>query len=568
MQARQKKSAYRWIKTIGMLLAICVIVWFVVAFMVYPLVGVLKKAFFADGTFCVQNIQKVLSSKSIQETITNTLVMSLLTVVTVNIVGIFQVLVTEYFDIRGAKLVKLVFFVPLILTSVSLVTGLQFLFNEYSVLNTFLKNVFPGFRADWFRGFPAVLFIHTFFFNTYFILFVRTTFKRVDYATIEAAKSLGASNMTAFLRVALPTTLPAILSSSVLTFITSLASNAAPTIVGGDFQMLNSRITTLSSMGKRDMAAVLAMILGVISVGFMLLSNAIEKRGNYVSTSKVTSALRKVKIKNPVLNFVTHLLTYLLMLVYLIPVIAITIYSFADADIILTKAWPTSLSFDNYIRVFSSVSGAVSPILNSFAIGGAGTLIALGIGVACAIVIYKVKNKAVRALELLILIPWIVPVSLIALGMMIGYDTGCAFTFGQPLIGSWWLLVLGYAVISVPTVVRLTRASLFNVNRSLEESAASLGSSPVRTFIAITLPIILPTVVAAGTQAFNAKLVEYTMTALLYAPRYTPLGIAFKNGSESIDKNSYANNLVYIVVVMVISALVYLVTTKLREKHD
>ena len=58
------------------------------------------------------------------------------------------------------------------------------------------------------------------------------------------------------------------------------------------------------------------------------------------------------------------------------------------------------------------------------------------------------------------------------------------------------------------------------------------------------------------------------MTSLLYAPKYTPLGIAFKNGSEQIDKNSYANNLVYIVVVMVIGILVYAITTKLREKQD
>jgi putrescine transport system permease protein len=114
----------------------------------------------------------------------------------------------------------------------------------------------------------------------------------------------------------------------------------------------------------------------------------------------------------------------------------------------------------------------------------------------------------------------------------------------------------------------LTRAALFNVNRSLEESAASLGSGPIRTFFAITFPIIVPTIVAAGAQAFNSKLVEYTMTSLLYAPRYTPLGIAFKSGSESIDKNSYSNNLVYIVVVMVISTLVYVITTKLREKQD
>lgn len=568
MDIRGKWSTYRILKTACSVIAFVIIIWFIAAFMVYPLVSVFRKAFFSNGSLSLKNVRQVLSSKIIQQTIVNTLVMAALTVVAVNVIGIFQILVTEFFDIKGSAFIKYVFFVPLIMTSISLVTGLQFLFNEYSVINTFIKGVFPSFNTGWFNGFGAVLFIHTFFFNSYFILFVRTTFKKVDYSTIEAAKSLGANDITAFMKVAVPVTLPAILSSSVLTFITALASNAAPTMVGGDFQMLNSRITLLSSLGKRDMAAVLALILGGISIAFMFLANWIEKRGNYVSTSKVQSRIRKVKIKNPALNVLVHLLTYLLCLIYIIPVVAITLYSFTDADTILTKALPTHFTLDNYRRVFSSRSSAITPMLNSFAIGGAGTLIALVIGVVSAILIFKIHKKGMRLFELSLLIPWIVPASMMGLGLIISYDVRSAFTFGKPLVGSWWILPIGYAVISIPAIVRLARASLFNVNRSLEESATSLGSGPIRTFFMVVFPILLPTIASAAAQAFNAKLVEYTITSLLYAPKYTPLGIAFINGADAVDKNLYANNLVYIVVVMGIGALVYAVTTKLRERQD
>ena len=278
----RKWSAYKIIKTASAVLAFAAIAWFVIGFMIVPVVKIFQKAFFTNGEFSTDNIVKVLSSKSIQQTIWNTLFISLLTVLSVNAVGIFQILVTEYFDIKGAPFMRFVFLVPLILTSISLVTGLQFVFNEYSVINVFLQHIFPSFNRAWFKGFGAVFFIHSFFFTSYFILFVRTTFKKVDYSTIEAAKSLGANNMTAFMSVAIPVVLPSILSASVLTFITSLASNAAPTMVGGDFQMVNSRITLLNSLGKRDMAAILALILGIVSIAFILLSNWIEKKGNYV----------------------------------------------------------------------------------------------------------------------------------------------------------------------------------------------------------------------------------------------------------------------------------------------
>lgn len=568
MQEKRNWSTYRILKTGIFSLGLLVIIWFVFSFLITPVFGVLSKAFFLNGSFSFENISAVLSSKAIQKVIQNTLVMGIATVAMVNVLGLFQILVTEYFDIKGSNIVRFIFFVPLILTSISLVTGLQFLFNEYSVINSFIKGVFPKFNANWFEGFKAVLYIHVFFFNTYFILFVRTAFKKVDYSTIEAAKSLGSSNFYAFRKVALPVILPSILSSSVLTFITALASNAAPTMVGGDFQMLNSKITLLSQLGKRDMAAILSLILGFISITFMLISNWIEKRGNYVSVSKVPTKIRKIKIKNPILNILMHILTYALCLIYVVPVVAIFLYSFTDANTILRKALPTSFTFDNYIRVFSSGSSAIKPMLNSFSISGMGTLVALIIGVASAIIIYKVKRKSVKVLELLLMIPWVIPASMMALGLIISYDVGSPLLAGKALIGTWWLLPLGYAVISIPTIVRLTRASLFNVNKSLEESASSLGSGPFRTFLVIVLPIIIPTIVSVAAQTFNGKLVEYTMTSLLYAPKFTPLGIIFKTGSESIDKNMYANNLVYIVVVMIIGAVVYGVTTKLRERVD
>ncbi len=559
-------SAYRIFKTAAAVLAVLAILWFVAAFMIKPLADVFRKAFFAGGSFSFENIRKVFQSDSIRKTIFNTLLMSVLTVICVNIVGIFQILVSEYFDIKGAKIAKLLFFVPLVLTSTALITGLQFLFNEYSVVNLFLQKLIPGFNTGWFTGFWAVLYVHAFFFNSYFILFVRTTFKKIDYSTIEAAKSLGASPFQAFMKVALPVVLPAILSSSVLTFITSLASNATPTMVGGEFQMLNSRITLLSSLGKRDMAAVLSLILGLLSIIFMLISNRIEKRGSFVSTSKVQTKIRKVKIKNPLVNVLVHILTYLMCLIYAVPVLTIAVYSFTDAETILTKRLPTHFSLENYIRVFTSRSGAFRPILNSFLSGGMGTLIALVIGVISAIIIFKSKNRWVRVLELSLLIPWIVPASMMGLGLLIGYDVPSAFTFGNALIGTWWMLPVGYAVISIPTIVRMTRASLFNVNSSLTESAQSLGSGPLRTFFTVVFPVILPSVISSAAQSFNSKMTEYTITALLYAPKFTPLGIAFKNGSETIDKNSYANNLVYIMVTMVIGIIVYAVTSKAREE--
>ncbi|WP_199186321.1 hypothetical protein, partial [Pseudoxanthomonas sp. KAs_5_3] len=62
----------------------------------------------------------------------------------------------------------------------------------------------------------------------------------------------------------------------------------------------------------------------------------LEKGGTYFSVSKVSSALQKQQITNPVANVVVHTLAYLLFAVYTLPVLLIVLYSFADGAAIQT----------------------------------------------------------------------------------------------------------------------------------------------------------------------------------------------------------------------------------------
>jgi molybdate transport system permease protein len=62
---------------------------------------------------------------------------------------------------------------------------------------------------------------------------------------------------------------------------------------------------------------------------------------------------------------------------------------------------------------------------------------------------------------------------------------------------------------SFPLVVRAIRISLENVDRGLEEAARTLGAGPIDRFVSITLPLILPGVLAGAVTAFAAGLGEF-----------------------------------------------------------
>ena len=88
----------------------------------------------------------------------NSLKLAICLVVTVNVVGVSIVLLTEYFDIKGAKILRLGYMTTLIYSGVALVTGYLFLYDSDGIMTTWLSGIFPNMDKNWFSGFNAVLF--------------------------------------------------------------------------------------------------------------------------------------------------------------------------------------------------------------------------------------------------------------------------------------------------------------------------------------------------------------------------------------------------------------------------
>ena len=544
------------------------IAWFLVTFLIVPVLSTVKTTFFTDGAFSMQSVQKLLSSERVKRSLSNTYKMAFWSFVTVTINGVFQVLVTEYFDIKGSKLLELAFMTPLLYGGISLVTGYNYVYASNGVVTKLLASWIPGMNVNWFTGFTGVLVVHKFAMTTSHILFVKTAFKDIDYSTIEAARSLGCSSIQTFFKVALPVVKPAMFSASILLILSALNSFAAPSMLGGkSFYMINSMILTLNGLRSYDLSALLSLILAVTCIVLLLIMNWLEKRSAYLSVSKVSTRLRKTKIRNPVVNVLVHAASYILSLLYLLPIGVIVLYSFGDSKSISTASFPRSFSLDNYIRVFSTGT-TIKPFLNSVKLSLIAVAIVLFISVASSLAIKKHPGKLTKLLELTLLIPWMLPATMLAVGMITAFSTPNLLTFGKVLLGGFWLLPIAYTVCKIPSSMRLVRASLYAINDSHEQAAHSLGAGALYTFRRVVLPAIIPTVASVGAITFNSLLSEYTVSALLYNVSNVPLGIVLRTPDMNVDPNSEANMLVYIVVLMAISAVTLILTRKYRTARD
>ena len=92
----------------------------------------------------------------------NSLKLAICLVITVNVIGVSIVLLTEYFDIKGARILRMGYMTTMIYSGVALVTGYMFLYAGDGILTSAMKNAFPNFNPNWFSGFNAVLFTMTF----------------------------------------------------------------------------------------------------------------------------------------------------------------------------------------------------------------------------------------------------------------------------------------------------------------------------------------------------------------------------------------------------------------------
>ena len=518
------------------------LIWFIFSFLVFPNVNLLLKVFIKDGHFSLDAIHKIMKS----------------TRATVNVSGILIVLFTEYFDIKGSKILSLGFMTTLIYGGVVLVTGYKFVYGETGIVTKVLMQFFPNMDPQWFVGFGAVLFIITFSGTSNHMMFLTNAVRNLDYHTIEAAKNMGASQGTILFKIVLPTMKPTIFAITILTFIAALSTMSGPLIVGGpDFQTINPMIKTFANMtGSRDIAALLAIILGIATSILLFIMQKIEKKGNYISISKTKAKMTKQKIENPVLNVIAHIVAYVMFVIYMLPIINVLVFSFTDGMTIKTgQIRKDSFTLENYAKLFRS-STAYKPYLVSILYSFVAALTVAVICIAVARIVTKLKHKWDKLYEPLILIPWLLPSTMIALGLMMTYDEARWNLANKVLVATPVIMLIAYMIIKLPFSYRMIRAAFIGLDGNMEEAAQVMGAKPFYTMRKVILPIIMPVVLSVVVLNFNGLLSEYDLSVFLYHPLFQPLGIVIKLATdETATTDAQAMAFVYTVILMIISTI-------------
>lgn len=541
------------------IVVLIVMAYVLITFLIWPNLSLLLGVFRQNGEWSLDVFSKLFASERAMKSLRNSIILAFALCITVNVVGIFIVLVTRYFDIKGSRILFLGFATPLLYGGVVMVSAYNLIYGSNGYLTNAAARIFPEMDTNWFKGALAVILVMTFTGTGSHLLFLSDSISKIDYQTIEASKQMGASTWQTFRAVVLPVLRPMVFAITILTFLGGLGALTAPLILGGEnFQTISPMILTFSrTVSSRDLAATLAMFLGIMTIIMLAILNRAEKGGTYFSVSKVPVALQKQKIDNPVVNAIVHFLAWLLWLIYVTPPVLIFIFSFTNASAISSgQIRFADFTLSNYARIFTDPA-AIKPFAISIAYSAVASVVVVFAMLFVARLIQRHRNTVTIWLEYLLHIPWLLPGTMIALGLLLTFSTPQPLVFGQVLSGTVILLAIGYVIEKIPFTLRMLKASYTGVPDNLEEAGSLLGASEFNIFRKILLPIVLPVAAAITARNFNALLDDYDTAIFLAHPFYQPLGIFIYNATESDTLNdTTALTFVYTVLLMIISSLV------------
>ena len=182
---------------------------------------------------------------------------------------------------------------------------------------------------------------------------------------------------------------------------------------------------------------------------------------------------------------------------------------------------PSSLSLQWFARFFGNLQWQRS-LLSSLIIGSIACVVSTTFGFFAAYAFLRTEFRGKKLLLSLMLTPIIVPSIITAIAMY--YLAG-----KLGLIGNFLWLGLCHAVIAMPIVLLILLSALHAVDPNLERAALGLGSSRIRVFFRIVLPIALPGVLSAALFAFLASFDELLISLFLAGVRAQTLPVRIWN---------------------------------------
>ncbi len=473
-------------------------------FVLWPLAQVFVEGFKAGQEaegFSLIQFEKLLEQPMVARAAQNTMIIGLISAVLTTTIGLVVAYTLTLTDVPWKRWLRILVILPLVSPPFAVSFAFIMLFGRRGVITYDLL----GITEYNIYGPHGIVLVQLISGIPLAALILSAVFASINRDLEDAAEDLGGRPLYVLRTVTFPLVTPAILTVSLLTFISSISDFGNPMLIGGGYQMLATQaFIQLIELFDLQLGAALAMLLVIPALIAFLIQHWITNRRSYITVTSAarTGHVRKLPgwLKWPLFGFSLFLAGFNILLYGSI---------FVGAAV---KTW--GFDYTLTLRNLYGLQSALPMLQNSLIVAVSAGVVGGLIGIVIAWLVTRQRFQGRGALDFSATVMYAIPGTVVGIGYIIAFNAAPYFW-----TGTFFIVIVAFAFRRLPVGLRTGVAAEKQIDPSLEEASLDLGASRVRTFGQITFPLLNRAFLAGVIYIFIRSMTDLSSAVFLNSAR-------------------------------------------------
>lgn len=484
-------------------------------FIVYPFYNIITKSVFSNKVegLTLYNFVRFFTKPYYYTALIRSILVCVFTVLFSTLVGVpIAYLMTRY-NVAGKRLLHV--FIIMSLMSPPFIGAYSWiiLLGRAGLVAKALNAI--GLDAPTIYGRDGIIFVFTLHLFPYIYLYTSGAMNSIDSSLEEAAENLGMSKLQRIWTVTLPVILPSILAGCIMVFMTCLADFGTPMLLGEGYVVLPVLVYNeymSESAVNPYMASTLSVIIVACSMLVLTFQKLVVDKKNYMMSS--LRPPQETKLKG-VKRFAVSAPVYIVVFLAMLPQIVVICQSFVERSF---SGMVKGINFNNYLQIASRLG---TNIRNTYVFSLVAIIFIVVVGILVSYVLVRKKGKVASVIDTLIMFPYVIPGSVLGIGLIIAFNR-------KPivLVGTAAIMIISYIIRKLPYTVRSGSAFLYQMDPFIEEASINLGVSPMKTFFTVTARMMLPGIMSGAVLSWITCINELSSSIMLYSGKTSTIAVA------------------------------------------
>lgn len=524
-------------------------------FIIYPFYTIITKSIFSNKVegITAYNFVRFFTKPYYYKALLRSMVVCFATVLTTTVIGVpIAYLMTRY-NVPGKQIFHILIIMSLMSPPFIGAYSWIILLGRNGLLAKIMATI--GLSAPTIYGRGGIIFVFTLHLFPYIYLYTSGAMNSIDSSLEEASEGLGMNKLRRIMTITLPVIMPSILAGCIMVFMTCLADFGTPMLLGEGYTVLPVLVyNEYMSESATDpyMASSLSVIIVVCSLLMLGFQKLYVDKKNYQMSSLRPPQVTELHGGK---RFLVTLPIIIVVALAFLPQLVVICQSFVERSF---SGMVKGVNFNNYRTVSANLGRNIK---NTYLFSFIAIIFIIIVGILVSYIIVRKKGKAATIIDTLIMFPYVIPGSVLGIGLIIAFNRKPII-----LVGTAAIMIISYVIRKLPYTVRSGSAFLYQMDPSIEEASINLGVSPMKTFFTVTARMMLPGIMSGAVLSWITCINELSSSIMLYSGKTSTIAVAIYQEVVRMSDGTASALATILLLTTIVSLVIVFKATKGKVK--